>query len=147
MEAGAETETELKVGRKNDWQWEPKRYGSGLKAEFRKHRNERSKGESKGELLGNVVGMSGSMIETCDEPGWRVNDILLAADVLRKVQPFPVYSDEAEMRRVFGLVYDVLRCKSTSVNHFSLQIPFLSRYLYTCTVTQTKEYLLALWRT
>ncbi|XP_017753318.1 PREDICTED: uncharacterized protein LOC108545959 [Eufriesea mexicana] len=107
LEAGAETETKLKVGRKNDWQWEPKRYGCSLKAEFRKHQNEESKGES----LTNVVGISGSMIETCDQPGWRAHDILLAADVLRKVKPFPVYSDEAEMRRVFGLVYDVLRYK------------------------------------
>lgn len=56
--------------------------------------------------------ISGSMIESCVQPGWRVNDILLAAKVLRKVQPSPMYSDEAEMRRVFGLVYDVLRCKS-----------------------------------
>ncbi|XP_031772263.1 uncharacterized protein LOC100871303 isoform X6 [Apis florea] len=51
------------------------------------------------------------MIEMCIEPGWRLNDILLAVKVLRKTSPPPVYSDEAEMRRVFGLVYDVFRYK------------------------------------
>lgn len=45
------------------------------------------------------------------QPGWRVNDILLAARVLQTVPDRPAYSDEAEMRRVFGLVYDVFRCK------------------------------------
>lgn len=53
----------------------------------------------------------GSMTEACIEPGWRVGDILLAADVLQGRSPAPTYRDEAEMRRVFGLVYDVLRCE------------------------------------
>lgn len=51
------------------------------------------------------------MTEACVEPGWRVNDIVLAAKVLQNAQPSPSYANEAEMRRVFGLVYDVLRCE------------------------------------
>lgn len=108
---GTEVETKLEAERnrkKNDWEWEPKKLGHSLTiVEPRKYGREESKGGS----LMSVDRMSGSMIETCVQPGWRVNDILLAAKVLRKVQPSPIYSDEAEMRRVFGLVYDVLRCK------------------------------------
>jgi hypothetical protein len=59
-----------------------------------------------------ISGTSGSMTEACIEPGWRINDILLAAKVLQNAQPSPNYTNEAEMRRVFGLVYDVLRCES-----------------------------------
>ncbi|CAK9802523.1 Pyruvate dehydrogenase E1 component subunit alpha, somatic form, mitochondrial [Anthophora plagiata] len=89
------------------WEWEPKGRGYDLKALPKKERNERSKMES----LTSVVGIGGSMTEACVQPGWRVKDILLASEVLRKVKPSPTYSDEAEMRRVFGLVYDVLRYK------------------------------------
>lgn len=56
-------------------------------------------------------GGGGSMTEARVEPGWRINDILLAAKVLLNTQPSPNYANEAEMRRVFGLVYDVLRCE------------------------------------
>ncbi|XP_017794150.1 PREDICTED: uncharacterized protein LOC108575767 [Habropoda laboriosa] len=73
------------------WEWEPKRRVYDLK------------GLPKRE----VKGSARSVIR----PGWRIKDILLAAEVLGKVQPPPIYSDEAEMRRVFGLVYDVLRYK------------------------------------
>ncbi|XP_014235604.1 uncharacterized protein LOC106658253 [Trichogramma pretiosum] len=50
------------------------------------------------------------MLKASAEPGWRLRDILLASRLLieRCDQP---YSDEAETRRVFGLVYDVLRYK------------------------------------
>jgi len=58
-----------------------------------------------------ISGTGGSMTEACVEPGWRVNDIVLAAKVLQNAQPSPSYANEAEMRRVFGLVYDVLRCE------------------------------------
>ncbi|KAF3420598.1 LOW QUALITY PROTEIN: hypothetical protein E2986_03106 [Frieseomelitta varia] len=108
--SGKETETETRPQverkKKNDWEWEPKRQGHDLKAKPRKCQNE----EPRGSLM-SVGRIGGSMIETCVEPGWRVNDILLAAVVLRRVQPASEYSDEAEMRRVFGLVYDVLRYK------------------------------------
>lgn len=97
-----ETETKLEVRcKKNEWEWEPKRYGYSFKA--KPSQQEGLKGKSS-------TNVDGSMIEMCIEPGWRLNDILLAAKVLRKAQPPPVYSDEAEMRRVFGLVYDVFRC-------------------------------------
>ncbi|GAB1863654.1 hypothetical protein CAJAP_04733 [Camponotus japonicus] len=59
-----------------------------------------------------ISGTGGSMTEACVEPGWRVNDIVLAAKVLQNAQPSPSYANEAEMRRVFGLVYDVLRYKN-----------------------------------
>lgn len=62
--------------------------------------------------LSSISGTGGSMTEACIEPGWRINDILLAARVLQNTRPFPSYDNEAEMRRVFGLVYDVLRCKN-----------------------------------
>ena len=119
--SGGETETETKSQveekkkkkkkKKKDWEWEPKRHGHSLKA---KPRKKSQKEELRGGSLMSVGRIGGSMIETCVEPGWRVNDILLAAGVLRRVQPAPEYSDEAEMRRVFGLVYDVLRCKSNN---------------------------------
>jgi len=51
------------------------------------------------------------MTEARVEPGWRINDILLAAKVLQNARPLPNYANEAEMRRVFGLVYDVLKCE------------------------------------
>ncbi|XP_043586458.1 uncharacterized protein LOC122569453 isoform X3 [Bombus pyrosoma] len=112
---GTEVETKLEAERnrkKNDWEWEPKKHGHSLTmVKPRKYGSEESKGGS----LMSVDRISGSMIETCVQPGWRVNDILLAAKVLRKVQPSPMYSDEAEMRRVFGLVYDVLRYKKIFV--------------------------------
>ncbi|XP_033183339.2 uncharacterized protein LOC117153422 isoform X2 [Bombus vancouverensis nearcticus] len=112
---GTEVETKLEAERnrkKNDWEWEPKKHGHSLTmVKPRKYGSEESKGGS----LMSVDRISGSMIESCVQPGWRVNDILLAAKVLRKVQPSPMYSDEAEMRRVFGLVYDVLRYKKIFV--------------------------------
>ncbi|XP_063986485.1 uncharacterized protein LOC135167324 [Diachasmimorpha longicaudata] len=56
---------------------------------------------------------SGSMTEEFTEPRWRVSDILLTAKVLQKrfLTQVIKFSDEAEMRRVFGLTYDVLRYK------------------------------------
>ncbi|KAG7211157.1 hypothetical protein KM043_010481 [Ampulex compressa] len=56
-----------------------------------------------------VYSSHGSMTEACVRPGWRLKDILLAGKVLQRISPSPEYADEAEMRRVFGLVYDVLR--------------------------------------
>lgn len=61
--------------------------------------------------LATISSASGSMTEAYIEPGWRIRDIILAAKVLQKDDSSSNYVDEAEMRRVFGLVYDVLRCK------------------------------------
>lgn len=119
-----ETETKLEVRRKkNEWEWEPKRYGYSFKA--KPSQQEGLKGRSS-----TIV--DGSMIEMCIEPGWRLNDILLAAKVLRKAQPPPVYSDEAEMRRVFGLVYDVFRCNyNFRCNQIFIEIDYeFLLYLY-----------------
>lgn len=117
-----ETETKLEVRRKkNEWEWEPQRYGYSFKAKPR---------QQEGLKGGSSTIVDGSMIETCIEPGWRLNDILLAVKVLRKTRPPPVYSDEAEMRRVFGLVYDVFRCKSMSI-HVLRSIMNFCYYIYT----------------
>lgn len=64
-------------------------------------------------FLRHLESPGGSMTEAYIEPGWRLNDILLAAKVLQgeSLPQQTSYTDEAEMRRVFGLVYDVLRCK------------------------------------
>nr|XP_034172691.1 uncharacterized protein LOC117600852 isoform X1 [Osmia lignaria] len=100
------SEMEEGVGR-GGWEWEPKFRGFiSLKATVRRSGREEINGSLK-----NVRGVGGSMTEEYVQPGWRINDILLAARILRKVQPSPIFSDEAEMRRVFGLVYDVLRYK------------------------------------
>lgn len=65
------------------------------------------------EMLRRLESPEGSMTEAYMEPGWRLNDILLAAKALQgeSMPQQTSYNDEAEMRRVFGLVYDVLRCK------------------------------------
>ncbi|KZC04711.1 Pyruvate dehydrogenase E1 component subunit alpha-2, mitochondrial, partial [Dufourea novaeangliae] len=86
------------------WEWEPRIHGSSL---LDIKRGSRRNGNESRMSRTSVVG---SMTEARVEPGWRVNDILLAAEVLRR-DSSPTYSDEAEMRRVFGLVYDVLRYK------------------------------------
>lgn len=59
----------------------------------------------------------GSMTEEFTEPAWRLSDILLAAKVLQKrvLSQAITFVDEAEMRRVFGLTYDVLRCKCINI--------------------------------
>ncbi|XP_014209639.1 uncharacterized protein LOC106640199 [Copidosoma floridanum] len=51
------------------------------------------------------------ILDGCVEPGWKLEDILLAAKLLLTDDPHQQnhYRDEAEMRRVYGLVYDVLR--------------------------------------
>ena len=50
------------------------------------------------------------LLKSSIDPGWRLTDIILASKLLAKISD-QQYSDEAEMRRVFGLVYDVLRCR------------------------------------
>lgn len=84
-----------------------------------KHFPRKPKKGRKEEILSllTISSPSGSMTEACIEPGWRIRDIILAAKVLQKEDPSPTYVDEAEMRRVFGLVYDVLRCKISSNLH------------------------------
>lgn len=103
-----ESERRTKI-RKNsqDWEWQPKEKGQ----------LPRGRRESQDNIVssGNVAsGTDGSMTEAYIEPGWRINDILLAARVLQNTRPSPSYANEAEMRRVFGLVYDVLRCEISS---------------------------------
>lgn len=96
------------MSRKNsqDWEWQPEKKG---------HLPKGKREESQNSLVSSraISGTGGSMTEACVEPGWRINDILLAARVLQNTRPVPNYANEAEMRRVFGLVYDVLRCKDT----------------------------------
>ena len=49
------------------------------------------------------------------QPRWGINDILLASNLLERDEDMTKnkvqFFDEPEMRRVFGLVYDVLRCQ------------------------------------
>ena len=89
---------------KKKYEWEPRVRAFPLKPE----KGQKDKSVSS---LAAISRVGGSMTEACIEPGWRLGDILLAAKVLQKEDPPPNYVDEAEMRRVYGLVYDVLRCK------------------------------------
>jgi len=101
-----ETDSKRHISRKKsqDWEWYPDEKGQLPKGK---------RGESEDIIasLNAVSRTGGSLTEACIEPGWRINDILLAAKVLQNTQPTPIYANEAEMRRVFGLVYDVLRCE------------------------------------
>ncbi|KAL0116807.1 hypothetical protein PUN28_010019 [Cardiocondyla obscurior] len=94
--------------RKNsqDWEWRPREKGSLPQG----RKDENIVGSST--IISGLFGSGGSMTEARVEPGWRVKDILLAAKVLQNTQPLLNYANEAEMRRVFGLVYDVLRYKN-----------------------------------
>ncbi|XP_032670129.1 uncharacterized protein LOC116843655 isoform X2 [Odontomachus brunneus] len=100
-------EPERRMSRKDsqNWEWQPKERGF-----LPKGRSEKSQDTILS--LNAILGTKGSMTEACVEPGWRINDILLAAKVLQNAQPSPSYANEAEMRRVFGLVYDVLRYRN-----------------------------------
>ncbi|XP_012542594.2 uncharacterized protein LOC105840257 [Monomorium pharaonis] len=95
-----------RLTRKNsqDWEWRPREKGQLPKG----RRNESQTRDNSSNAISRT---DGSMTEARVEPGWRINDILLAANVLQNIQLSPNYSNEAEMRRVFGLVYDVLRCE------------------------------------
>ncbi|XP_078040673.1 LOW QUALITY PROTEIN: uncharacterized protein LOC144471941 [Augochlora pura] len=105
------------------WEWEPRILGSSaVKTDGETckidemegsifSRTYSGTGSRTGSGTGSRMSIGRSMTEACAKPGWRVNDIVLAAKVLRKESESLVYSDEAEMRRVFGLVYDVLRYK------------------------------------
>lgn len=99
-------DSKQRVNRKNsqDWEWRPREKGHLPKG--RKDQSQNTIGSSMA-----ASGTDGSMTEARVEPGWRINDILLAAEVLQNARPSPNYANEAEMRRVFGLVYDVLRCE------------------------------------
>lgn len=94
------------MSRKNlqNWEWCPRERGHLPKGR-------RAERQDIVASLKTISGTGGSMTEVCVEPGWRVNDIVLAAKVLQDTRPSPIYANEAEMRRVFGLVYDVLRCE------------------------------------
>lgn len=86
------------------WEWHPREKGQLPKGRRGENQN----------IVGSSIAISeigGSITEARIEPGWHINDILLAAKVLQNTQPSPNYANEAEMRRVFGLVYDVLRCE------------------------------------
>lgn len=100
-------EAKLKVNYLSEW--EP----SGVVTETSRNQRRKKSISSQKKFLEQLKN-AGSMTEACIEPGWRVNDIILASKVLQKEfesNKNLIYSDEAEMRRVFGLVYDVLRCK------------------------------------
>lgn len=99
-------DSKRRITRKNsqDWEWRPKEKGHLPKARRDENRNVVDSSI-------NISGIAGSITEARIEPGWRINDILLAAKVLQDTRPSPNYANEAEMRRVFGLVYDVLRCE------------------------------------
>ncbi|XP_048515246.1 putative methyltransferase NSUN7 isoform X2 [Athalia rosae] len=104
-----------------DWEWQPVGGGYPL----------RPKGGRKEDSAGSwemILSSKGSMTEACIQPGWRVGDLILAAQVLQKQKsPAIGYSDEAEMRRVFGLVYDVLRYKNI-LNHALEDVGFWYRH-------------------
>ncbi|XP_076649535.1 uncharacterized protein LOC143357149 [Halictus rubicundus] len=106
------------------WEWEPRIHESSFcKAEGENCKAVETRGSASSARMESETGsgtrwrmsvdrIAGSMTEArATKPGWRVTDIVLAAEVLRKESTSLVYSDEAEMRRVFGLVYDVLRYK------------------------------------
>ncbi|XP_012059737.1 PREDICTED: uncharacterized protein LOC105622940 [Atta cephalotes] len=96
-----------------DWEWRPREPKSlREKGHLPKGRKDESKNIVGSSNIISETGADGSMTEARIEPGWRVNDILLAAKVLQNARPSPNYANEAEMRRVFGLVYDVLRYKN-----------------------------------
>lgn len=94
----------------HDWEWCPKEMRCLPKGKKIESQNSIAS-------LNAISGTGGSMTEACVEPGWRINDILLAAKVLQNARPTPSYANEAEMRRVFGLVYDVLRCELLVLEH------------------------------
>ena len=97
-----------------DWEWRPREKGhlpKGKRDESRLQVVAVVVGSSNATATSGIASAGGSMTEARVEPGWRINDILLAAKVLQNTQPSPNYANEAEMRRVFGLVYDVLRCE------------------------------------
>ncbi|XP_024873007.1 uncharacterized protein LOC112455366 [Temnothorax curvispinosus] len=100
-------ETPRKTSTSQDWDWRPREKGH-----LPKGRRDESHQDIDGSLAISGTGAGGSMTEARVEPGWRINDLLLAAKVLQNTRPSPNYANEAEMRRVFGLVYDVLRYKN-----------------------------------
>lgn len=96
---------EIDAKQRKYWDWEPD------KREFPLRPKSGNIDASIATLTSAIYDTNGSMTEACIEPGWRVGDIILAALVLQGDSPAPNFKDEAEMRRVFGLVYDVLRCE------------------------------------
>ncbi|EGI67267.1 hypothetical protein G5I_04149 [Acromyrmex echinatior] len=108
-------DSKRRMTRKNsqDWEWRPRGSRSPReKGHLPKGRRDESKNIVGSSNNISETGADGSMTEARIEPGWRINDILLAAKVLQNARPSPNYANEAEMRRVFGLVYDVLRYKN-----------------------------------
>ncbi|XP_046414680.1 LOW QUALITY PROTEIN: uncharacterized protein LOC124176889 [Neodiprion fabricii] len=113
MEADAEKEPKDS----KEWEWQPTPGANGYPLRP-KGRRDTSAGSWEA-----IVSAGGSMTEACIQPGWRVGDLILASKVLQKQSSPPTYTDEAEMRRVFGLVYDVLRYKNI-LNHALEDIGF-----------------------
>ncbi|XP_046733830.1 uncharacterized protein LOC124404057 [Diprion similis] len=113
MEADADKEPKDN----KEWEWQPTPGASGYPLRP-KGRRDTSAGSWEA-----IVSAGGSMTEACIQPGWRVGDLILASKVLQKQSSPPTYTDEAEMRRVFGLVYDVLRYKNI-LNHALEDIGF-----------------------
>ncbi|XP_015171449.1 PREDICTED: uncharacterized protein LOC107063843 [Polistes dominula] len=119
VETRRKDEKGTKLKDPQDYEWSPGKLERIVKAKILKEDDSSS-------LLA-TFSSNGSMTETYIEPGWRIEDILLAAKVLEnKEESQPFYSNEAEMRRVFGLVYDVLRYKNV-LNYVLQDIGFWSR--------------------
>ncbi|KAI4488310.1 hypothetical protein M0804_005158 [Polistes exclamans] len=119
VETRRKDEKGTKLKDPQDYEWSPGKFERIVKAKILKEENSSS-------LLA-TFSSNGSMTETYIEPGWRIEDILLAAKVLEnKEESQPFYTNEAEMRRVFGLVYDVLRYKNV-LDYVLQDIGFWSR--------------------
>lgn len=114
---------ERELSSANDNEWAPTMYSSNeIETRFFEMDRKNSKSHLSLDDLMDLTKLS--MTNAVIGPGWRLSDILLAANVLQGNTTYDVslttltYSDEAEMRRVYGLVYDVLRCgyKINSLN-------------------------------
>ncbi|KAI4493120.1 hypothetical protein M0802_009670 [Mischocyttarus mexicanus] len=119
VETRRKDEKGTKLKDPQDYEWSPGKFQRIVKAKILKEDDTNS-------LLA-TFSSNGSMTETYIEPGWRVQDIFLAAKVLENKEECQLfYTNEAEMRRVFGLVYDVLRYKNV-LNYVLQDIGFWSR--------------------
>nr|KAF7416799.1 hypothetical protein H0235_011330 [Vespula pensylvanica] len=118
VETRRKDEKETKLRDPQDYEWSPGKLERIVKAKILKEEDTTS--------LCATFSSNGSMTETYIEPGWRIEDILLAAKVLEEEKTQPCYANEAEMRRVFGLVYDVLRYRNV-LNYVLQDVGFWSR--------------------
>ncbi|XP_046826285.1 uncharacterized protein LOC124427425 isoform X1 [Vespa crabro] len=118
VETRRKDEKGTKLRDPQDYEWSPGKLERIVKAKILKEEDTSS--------LSAMFSSNGSMTETYIEPGWRIEDILLAAKVLGEEENQSGYANEAEMRRVFGLVYDVLRYRNV-LNYVLQDVGFWSR--------------------